>query len=103
MQIENKGALVEAFAAKSAEVQRCKYVLEKAQADLKAIHQAIVVDEDLLGIIQDGGIHTVSNALVRWNGEYEELEVAKVIHSWSVNTKLSADQVQLIGGIDERF
>ena len=103
MKIENKGALVEAFAAKSAEIQRLNDQLGKAEAVLKAISQAILVDESLLGIIQDGGIHTVNDALVYWNDHNEQLEIAKVIHSWSEKTELNADQLQLIGGIDEGF
>lgn len=101
MKIENKGALVEAFAVKSAEIQRLNDELGKAEADLEAINQAIVVDEDLLGIIQEGGIHTVSDALVYWNDHNEQLEIAKVIHSWSEKTDLNAEQLQLIGGLDE--
>ncbi|MCP4587592.1 hypothetical protein [Pseudoalteromonas sp.] len=101
MKIENKGALVEAFAVKSAEIQRLNDELGKAEADLESINQAIVVDEDLLGIIQEGGIHTVNDALVYWNDHNEQLEIAKVIHSWSEKTELNAEQLQLIGGLNE--
>lgn len=101
MKIENKGALVEAFAVKFAEIQRLNYELGKAKSDLEVINQAIVVDEDLLGIIQEGGIHTVSDALVYWDDHSEQLEIAKVIHSWSEKTELSDEQLQLIGGLNE--
>ncbi|QZI87787.1 hypothetical protein PODOV050v2_p0025 [Vibrio phage 66E30.1] len=101
MKIENKGALVEAFAVKFAEIQRLNYELGKAKSDLEVINQAIVVDKDLLGIIQEGGIHTVNDALVYWNDHNEQLEIAKVIHSWSEKTELNAEQLQLIGGLNE--
>ncbi|WP_375180676.1 hypothetical protein, partial [Enterococcus rotai] len=64
MKIENKGALVEAFAVKKAEIQKLNDQLGKAEFDLEKLHKAIVIDESLLGKIQEGGIHTIQNDLV---------------------------------------
>ncbi|AUR95723.1 coil containing protein [Vibrio phage 1.211.B._10N.222.52.F11] len=101
MKIENKGALVEAFAAKKAEVQRLNNQLGQAESDLEKLHDAIVVDESLLGKIQEGGIHTIQNDLVVWAEEFEELIILKAIHSWDEKTELNSDQVNLIGGLNE--
>ena len=103
MKIENKGALVEAFAAKVAEIQRLNNQLGQAERDLEKLHEAIVIDESLLGKIQEGGIHTIQNDLVVWSEEQEELIILKAIHSWDEKTELNADQVNLIGDINERF
>lgn len=100
MKIENKGSLVEAFAVKSAEIQRLNDELCKAEADLEAINQAIVVDEDLLGIIQEGGIHTACNGLVAWYEETEELIILKATYAWEHKIELNADQVNLIGDLN---
>jgi len=101
MKIENKGALVEAFAAKSAEIQRLNNQLGQAEHDLEKLHEAIVIDETLLGKIQEGGIHTVQNDLVAWSEEQEELIILKAIHSWDEKAGLNAEQSKLIGGLNE--
>ncbi len=101
MKIENKGALVESFAVKKAEIQKLNDQLGKAEFDLEKLHEAIVIDESLLGKIQEGGIHTIQNDLVVWSEEQEELIILKAIHSWDEKTELNADQVNLIGGLNE--
>lgn len=97
----NKGALVEAFAAKKAEIQKLNDQLGKAEFDLEKLHEAIVIDESLLGKIQESGIHTVQNDLVVWSEEQEELIILKAIHSWDEKTELNAGQVNLIGDLNE--
>lgn len=101
MKIENKGDLVEAFAAKKSEIQRLNNQLGQAESDLEKLHEAIVIDKLLLGKIQEGGIHTVQNDLVVWSEEKEKLIILKSIHSWAEKTEINADQVNLIGGINE--
>ena len=101
MKIENKGALVEAFAEKTAEIQRLNDQLGKAESDLEKLHEAIVIDEDLLQTIQEGGIHTLNDHLVAWDEDSEQLVIYKCIAAWSEKTELNADQIKLIGDLNE--